>query len=117
MFKNIIKNNYKVGFLFTCVFMLFLSNTTTNSLNSIFVFNFTFSFIIYFGFFIIGIHGFKNYGVIGAYLLITILFVPPNIFPEYRGLLFPITYLSFISYLCFIVSKQLFKKWKNEYEL
>jgi hypothetical protein len=115
--KNFIKNNYKIGFLFTCVFMIFLSNTTSNLLNSIFSFNFTFSFIIYFGFFIIAIHGFKNYGVIGAYLLITILFVPPNIFPEYRGLLFPITCLSYISYLSFIISKELFKKWKNEHEL
>ena len=116
MLKNIVKNNYKVGLLLTFTFMLFLKNTS-NSLNSIFSYDFIFSFIMYFGFFIIAIHGLKKYRIIGIYLLITILFIPPNIFPEYRGLLFPVTYLSFISYLGFIISKQLFKKWKNEYEL
>tara|TARA_B100000035_G_scaffold218726_1_gene187601 strand:- start:353 stop:706 length:354 start_codon:yes stop_codon:yes gene_type:complete len=115
--KNIIKNNYKVGFLFTSVFMLFLSDPTKSSLNNIFSLNFTFSFIMYFGFFIIAIHGFKNYGILGVYLLITIFFIPPSIFPEYRGLLFPITYLSFISYLGFIISKEYFKYWKNGHGL
>ena len=36
---------------------------------------------------------------------------------DYKGQLFPITYLSHFAYLGYLISLDLFKKWKNSHEL
>ena len=113
MLKNLIKNNYKRAFIATFVFMLFLTNVSAISKNNLFTNNFVYSFIMYFALFIITFDSFRKNKFIGIYLLVTIFFLPPNIFPNYKGLLFPITYLSFTAYIGFIVSNHIFKIWKK----
>jgi uncharacterized membrane protein YdjX (TVP38/TMEM64 family) len=113
MLENLIKNNYKRALLATFVFILFLNNVSATSINKLVSTEFVYSFIMYFVLFLITFDSFKRNKFIGIYLLATIFFIPPNIFPNYKGLLFPVTYLSFITYTGFIVSNHIFKIWKK----
>ena len=114
--KNIIKNNSSQAFAVSILFMLvvrIISNTSTFLFSAIFVF----SFISYFLMFILALDALKKNKILGIYLCITIFFIPPDIFEDYKGLLFPITYLSHFAYLGYLISLDLFKKWKNSHEL
>ena len=113
MLKNLIKNNYKRALIATFIFMLFLTNVSVASMNKLISTDFMYSFIMYFALFLITFDSFRKNKFIGIYLLVTIFFIPPNIFPSYKGLLFPVTYLSFIAYIGFIVSNHIFKIWKK----
>ena len=113
MLKNLIKNNYKRALIATFIFMLFLTNLSAASINKLMSSDFMYSFIIYFALFLITFDSFRKNKFIGIYLLVTIFFIPPNIFPNYKGLLFPVTYLSFIAYIGFIISNHIFKIWKK----
>ena len=113
MLKNLIKNNYKRALIATFIFMLFLTNVSAASINKLMSTDFMYSFIMYFALFLITFDSFRKNKFIGIYLLVTIFFIPPNIFPSYKGLLFPVTYLSFIAYIGFIVSNHIFKIWKK----
>ena len=113
MLKNLIKNNYKRALIATFIFMLFLTNVSAASINKLMSTDFMYSFIMYFALFLITFDSFRKNKFIGVYLLVTIFFIPPNIFPNYKGLLFPVTYLSFIAYIGFIVSNHIFKMWKK----
>ena len=113
MLKNLIKNNYKRALIATFIFMLFLTNVSAVAINKLMSADFMYSFIMYFALFLITFDSFRKNKFIGIYLLVTIFFIPPNIFPSYKGLLFPVTYLSFIAYVGFIVSNHIFKIWKK----
>ena len=113
MLKNLIKNNYKRALIATFIFMLFLTNVSTASINKLMSTDSMYSFIMYFALFLITFDSFRKNKFIGIYLLVTIFFIPPNIFPNYKGLLFPVTYLSFIAYIGFIISNHIFKIWKK----
>ena len=113
MLKNLVKNNYKSAFISTFTFMLFLTDLSSFEIDYFISLDFIYSFAMYFVLFIVAFDGLRNYKIIGTLLLISIFFLPPNIFSNYKGLLFPVTYLSFITYIGFIVSKQLFIKWKK----
>jgi len=43
----------------------------------------------------------------------SLLFLPPAIFPEFAGKLFPLTYGIFIIYLFFTYGLSMFRNWKN----
>ena len=113
MLKNLIKNNYKRALIATFIFMLFLTNVSAASINKLISTYSMYSFIMYFALFLITFDSFRRNKFIGIYLLSTIFFIPPNIFPNYKGLLFPVTYLSFIAYIGFVVSNHIFKIWKK----
>ena len=114
--KNIIKNNSRQAFAISILFILFVrivSNTSSLLVSPIFAF----SFISYFLMFNLALDALKKNKILGIYLCITIFFIPPDIFEDYKGLLFPITYLSHFAYLGYLISLDLFKKWKNSHEL
>ena len=114
--KNIIKNNRSQAFAITVLFMFFVrivSNTSSLLFSPIFVF----SFITYFLMFTLALDALRKNKIIGIYLFITVFFIPPNIFENYKGLLFPITYLSHFAYLGYLISLVLFDKWKKSHEL
>ena len=113
MLKNLIKNNYKRALIATFIFMLFLTNLSAASINKLMSTDFMYSFVMYFALFLITFDSFRKNKFIGIYLLVTIFFIPLNIFPNYKGLLFPVTYLSFIAYIGFIISNHIFKIWKK----
>ena len=116
VFKNIIKNNSRNALVISVLFILYLriASETPSLLFSPLL---LFSFISYFLMFTIALEALKKNKIIGIYLFMTIFFIPPNIFPEYKGLLFPITYLSHFTYLGYLISLELFNKWKKSHEL
>ena len=116
VFKNIIKNNSRNALVISVLFILYLriASETPSLLFSPLL---LFSFISYFLMFTIALEALKKNKIIGIYLFITIFFIPPNILPEYKGLLFPITYLSHFTYLGYLISLELFNKWKKSHEL
>jgi len=116
VFKNIIKNNSRNALVISVLFIVYLgmaSETPALLFSPLFLF----SFILYFLMFSIALDAFKKSKLLGVYLFITVFFIPPNIFENYRGLLFPVTYLSHLSYLLYLLSAKLFKNWKNSHEL
>ena len=116
VFKNMIKNNSRNALLISVLFILYLRMTSENPsilLSPLLII----SFISYFLMFSIALDAFKKSKLLGVYLFITVFFIPPNIFENYKGLLFPVTYLSHFSYLLYLLSIELFKKWKNSHEL
>ena len=116
VFKNIIKNNSSQA-LTISILLMFSIRIVSKESSQLFSPVVVFSFISYFLMFTIALEALKKNKIIGIYLFITIFFIPPNILPEYKGLLFPITYLSHFAYLGYLISLDLFKKWKNNHEL
>jgi len=116
VFKNIIKNNSRNALVISVLFILYLRMTSKNP-SLLFSPLLIFSLISYFVLFSIALHAFKKSKLLGMYLFITVFFIPPNIFENFRGLLFPVTYLSHFSYLLYLFSVKLFKNWKNSHEL
>jgi len=116
VFKNIIKNNSRNALVISVLFILYLRMTSKNP-SLLFSPLLIFSLISYFVLFSIALDAFKKSKLLGMYLFITVFFIPPNIFENFRGLLFPVTYLSHFSYLLYLFSVKLFKNWKNSYEL
>ena len=116
VFKNMIKKNSRNALLISVLFILYLRMTSENPsilLSPLLII----SFISYFLMFSIALDAFKKSKLLGMYLFITVFFIPPNIFENYKGLLFPVTYLSHFSYLLYLLSIELFKNWKNSHEL
>ena len=114
--KNIIKNNSSQALTISILFMFsirIVSKETSQLISLVFVF----SFISYFLMFTVALEALKKNKIIGIYLFMTIFFIPPNILPEYKGLLFPITYLSHFTYLGYLISLESFNKWKKSHEL
>ena len=94
MLKNLVKNNYKSAFISTFTFMLFLTDLSSFEIDYLISLDFIYSFAMYFVLFIVAFDGLRNYKIIGTLLLISIFFLPPNIFSNYKGLLFQLrTYL------------------------
>ena len=116
MLKNIIKNYFNQALGVSILFVYYLDFSSKSSIDFLSL-AFIISFFSYLTMFLIGLYAFKKNKIIGLYLLTTVFFVPPSIFPEYRGLLFPITYLSHFSYIGYLISLNLFKKWKSNHEL
>ena len=116
VFKNIIKNNSSQALTISILFMFsirIVSKESSQLISLVFVF----SFISYFLIFTVALEALKKNKIIGIYLFMTIFFIPPNILPQYKGLLFPITYLSHFTYLGYLISLESFNKWKKSHEL
>ena len=116
VFKNIIKNNSNQA-LTISILLMFSIRIVSKESSQLFSPVLVFSFISYFLMFTIALEALKKNKIIGIYLFMTIFFIPPNILPEYKGLLFPITYLSHFIYLGYLISLELFNKWKKKHEL
>ena len=50
---------------------------------------------------------------LGLLMSFSLLFLPPAIFPEFAGKLFPLTYGIFIIYLFFTYGLNMYRNWKN----
>ncbi len=111
MINSIVKNNLKLSVLITTVFLFCLSIFNNFDLENLSKTNFFISFVLYFLLFLLVIDAYKKSKIVGVILFLSILLLPPNIFKEYKGTLFPITYMLFVSYFCFIVAVNIFNKW------
>ena len=115
--KKIVKNNFRTAFSITILFILFLSITNNNSVDSFISLNFIISFLMYYIFIIFGLNALKKNKILGTILLSSIIFLVPNLFQSLNGVLFPITYMLYIIYIGFEFGTGYFKKWKKNEEL
>ena len=113
MFASLLKTNYKNASILTVFFLLVVSFFDSEYETDIIGIEFLITFVMYFLMILIGLGAFNKNKIIGIALISSLSFLPPSIFSDYQGELFPITYLMFISYLLFHFGLSMFKKWKK----
>ena len=91
MFLLILKKNFKKAFFLSVAFIGLIYFLEEHSAINFFSHEFLLSFLMY----------------------LSLLFLPPSIFPGYAGKLFPLTYGIFIIYLFFTYGLNMFRNWKN----
>ena len=113
MFATLVKTNYKNASIVTLLFLLivsFFDNTDEIRLLSA---EFFLTFIMYFFMIVLALDALNKNKITGLILFLSLTFLPPSIFSDYEGQLFPVTYLIFITYLLYISGLMMFKNWKN----
>ena len=113
MFATLVKTNYKNASIVTLLFLLivsFFDNTDEIRLLSA---EFFLTFIMYFFMIVLALDALNKNKITGLILFLSLTFLPPSIFTDYKGQLFPVTYLIFVSYLLYISGLMMFKNWKN----
>ena len=113
MFASLVKTNYKNALIVTPLFLLFVSFFNSSEEIRLFSAEFLITFIMYFFMIILALDALDNNKIIGVMLFSSLSFLPPSIFSDYKGQLFPVTYLIFITYLLYISGITMFKNWKK----
>ena len=57
--------------------------------------------------------GYKLNKLVGFILFFSITFLSPNMYPELKGQLFPVTYVIFALFLTYYFGVEMYKKWKT----
>ena len=94
------------------IFML-IPNISLNLKNLAINEAFMISLLIYSFLSYLGIFAYTTNKLGGIILLVSISFLSPNLYKNFIGELYPITYLIFISYYSYFFGKKFFKKWKS----
>ena len=113
MFASLVKTNYKNALIVTPLFLLIVSLFNSSDEIRLFRTEFLITFIMYFFMIILALDALVNNKIIGVMLFSSLSFLPPSIFSDYKGQLFPVTYLIFITYLLYISGIIMFKNWKK----
>ena len=113
MFILILKKNFKKAILLTVAFIGLIYFLEDNSSINFFSTEFLLTFLMYLILFAICLDAFDKNKLLGLSMAFSLLFLPPAIFPEFAGRLFPLTYGIFIIYLFFTYGLKMFKNWKN----
>jgi hypothetical protein len=113
MFASLVKTNYKNALIVTPLFLLIVSFFNSSDEIRLFSTEFLITFIMYFFMIILALDALDNNKIIGIILFSSLSFLPPSIFSDYKGQLFPVTYLIFITYLLYISGIIMFKNWKK----
>ena len=61
----------------------------------------------------IKVYGYDLNKLIGLILFTSITFLSPNLYPDYAGELFPVTYVLFALFLTYFIGIGMYKKWKT----
>ena len=61
----------------------------------------------------IALYGYDLNKLIGLILFTSITFLSPNLYPDYVGELFPVTYVVFALFLTYFIGMSMYKKWKT----
>ena len=75
--------------------------------------NFFISLLIYSTLSYIALYGYELNKLVGLFLFLSITFLSPNIYPDFEGELFPVTYVIFALFLTYFLGIRLYKKWKT----
>ena len=113
MFASLVKTNYKNALIVTIFFLLIVRFFNSTSEIKLLSSEFFITYIMYFLMIVLALNALRNNKVIGIVLFSSLSFLPPSIFSDYKGELFPVTYLIFITYLLYISGLMMFKKWKK----
>ena len=113
MFASLVKTNYKNALIVTSLFLLIVSFFDNLDEIRLLSSEFFLTFTMYFLMIVLALDALSNNKIIGVILFSSLSFLPPSIFSDYKGELFPVTYLIFITYLLYISGLMMFKNWKN----
>ena len=61
----------------------------------------------------IALYGYELNKLVGFILFFSITFLSPNLYPELKGQLFPVTYVIFALFLTYFFGKKMYKTWKT----
>ena len=94
-------------------FFILLPNFSENLNNLVINQALIISLLIYSFLSYLGIYAYLSNKVVGVMLLISVSFLSPNLYKNFVGELYPITYLVFFSYYSYYFGKKIFKTWKS----
>jgi len=106
------KRNIFLSVLFGLLFVL-IPNIQTISENLVINQNLISSMIIYSILSYLAIYSYSTNKIAGIILLISISFLSPNLYKNFKGELYPITIVIFSSFLGCIFGIKRYKKWKS----
>ena len=106
------KRNLFLAIVFGLLFVL-IPNIQTISGNIVINQNLILSIIIYSILSYLAIYSYSTNKIAGIILLISISFLSPNIYKNFKGELYPITIVIFSSFFGYIFGIKRYKKWKN----
>ena len=75
--------------------------------------NFLISLLIYSTLTFMALYGFELNKILGFILFLSISLLSPDLYPNFDGELFPITYVVFALFLTYILGINMYKKWKT----
>ena len=61
----------------------------------------------------IALYGYELNKLVGFILFLSITFISPNLYPELKGQLFPVTYVIFALFLTYFFGNKMYKTWKT----
>jgi len=106
------KRNLFLAIVFGLLFVL-IPNIQTISGNIVINQNLILSIIIYSILSYLAIYSYSTNKIAGIILLISISFLSPNIYKNFKGELYPITIVIFSSFFGYIFGIKRYKKWKS----
>ena len=111
MLKNI--NLEKVLKAMAIAFSFIFVTNIIYGVANIFSQNFLISFLIYSVLCHVALYGYELSKVLGLVLFLSISLLSPNLYPNFKGELFPITYVVFALFLSYLIGIGMYKKWKT----
>ena len=111
MLKNI--NLEKVLKAMAIAFSFIFVTNIMNGVANIFSQNFLISLLIYSVLCYVALYGYELSKILGLILFLSISLLSPNLYPNFKGELFPITYVVFALFLSYIIGIGMYKKWKS----
>ena len=111
MSKNI---NFQKGLkaILISFFFIYLTNNMADG-NSLLTQNFFISISIYSVLSFVALYGYDLNKILGLFLFFSISLLSPNLYPNFEGELFPITYVVFALFLTYILGIEMYKRWKT----
>ena len=111
MSKNI---NFQKGLkaILISFFFIYFTNNMADG-NSLLTQNFFISISIYSVLSFVALYGYDLNKILGLFLFFSISLLSPNLYPNYEGELFPITYVVFALFLAYILGIEMYKRWKT----
>jgi len=94
-------------------FFILLPNVSENLNNLVINQALIISLLIYSFLSYLAINAYLSNKIAGLMLLFSISFLSPNLYKNFIGELYPITYLLFFSYYSYYLGKKIFKTWKS----
>ena len=92
---------------------IYLTHTLFENNELYFDTNFFISLSIYSILSFIALYGYDLNKLVGLILFTSITFLSPNLYPDYAGELFPVTYVLFALFLTYFIGIGMYKKWKT----
>lgn len=92
---------------------IYLSNMLLEESGFLLNLNFFISLLIYTILSFVALQGYEFNKLIGMILFFSISLLSPSLYPEFKGELYPITYVLFSLFLTYLLGINMYKKWKS----